>query len=66
MGVLVNWALKGCVRLTPQTLATLPIYLLRKLPIYDRFLARKRVGWITTDRDKGRAESASIGPICFQ
>lgn len=51
MGVLVNWALEGRIWLTPKALATLPIYLLWKLPIYGRFFARKRVGWIRTDRD---------------
>jgi cellulose synthase/poly-beta-1,6-N-acetylglucosamine synthase-like glycosyltransferase len=51
MGVLVNWALEGRLWLTPQALATLPLYLMWKLPIYGRFFARKRVGWVRTDRD---------------
>lgn len=37
MGVLVNWALEGRIWLTPKALATLPITLLWKLPIYGRF-----------------------------
>ncbi|AOL22415.1 Glycosyltransferase, catalytic subunit of cellulose synthase and poly-beta-1,6-N-acetylglucosamine synthase [Erythrobacter litoralis] len=51
MGVLVNWALEGRRWLTPQALAALPFYLMWKLPIYGRFFARKRVGWVRTDRD---------------
>jgi len=51
IGVLVNWALEGRRWLTPQALAAAPLYLMWKLPIYGRFLARKRVGWERTDRD---------------
>jgi cellulose synthase/poly-beta-1,6-N-acetylglucosamine synthase-like glycosyltransferase len=50
-GVFVNWALEGRLWLTPRALATLPFYLMWKLPIYGRFFARKQVGWVRTERD---------------
>lgn len=51
LGVLANWMLNGRLWLTSRALATLPLYLMWKLPIYCRFFARKHVGWVRTDRD---------------
>jgi cellulose synthase/poly-beta-1,6-N-acetylglucosamine synthase-like glycosyltransferase len=50
-GVLFNWALEGHLWLTPRALTTLPLYLLWKLPMYGRYFAGKRVGWVRTKRD---------------
>jgi hypothetical protein len=51
VGILVNWALEGRLWLTPSALAALPLYLIWKLPVYGRFIAGKRVGWVRTERN---------------
>jgi cellulose synthase/poly-beta-1,6-N-acetylglucosamine synthase-like glycosyltransferase len=50
-GVLVNWAIEGHRWLRPSTLLRLPLYLMWKLPLYGRFLAGKRAGWVRTERE---------------
>lgn len=50
-GVLVNWAIEGHRWLSPSALATLPLYVLWKMPMYGRLLVGKRVGWVRTERD---------------
>jgi cellulose synthase/poly-beta-1,6-N-acetylglucosamine synthase-like glycosyltransferase len=51
VGVLVNWAIEGHRWLRPTALVRLPLYLVWKLPLYARFLAGKRAGWVRTERE---------------
>lgn len=51
-GALAAWRSHGRDLVRLAELLTIPLYILRKLPLYLRFLVRRERRWVRTDRDK--------------
>jgi len=53
LSVLLAWARFGRGVLSFGRLAYAPVYALRKIPLYARFLVRRQVDWVRSKRDVG-------------
>jgi cellulose synthase/poly-beta-1,6-N-acetylglucosamine synthase-like glycosyltransferase len=51
-GVVVAWHRHGRDLLTAKDLAGAPLYAMRKLPLYARFLIARQVSWVRAKRDE--------------
>lgn len=54
--LLLTWARYARTMLPLKTLLTVPLYVLWKIPIYLRFMARRETRWIRTERQKDRID----------
>jgi hypothetical protein len=50
MGLCVAWAVFARKRLPPRAMASIPAYVLKKLPIYAGFLLHRQRAWVRTER----------------
>ena len=50
MGLCVAWAVFARKRLPPRVMASIPAYVLKKLPIYAGFLLHRQRAWVRTER----------------
>lgn len=51
IAVFVSWIRYGRQILTPRMLASAPAYMVRKFPIYLRFLLARQLNWVRSKRD---------------
>ena len=51
IAIFVSWVRYGRRVLTPRMLASAPAYMVRKLPIYLRFLLARQLNWVRSKRD---------------
>jgi hypothetical protein len=52
VAVLLAWSRFGRAILSLGDLAYAPVYALRKIPLYLKFLVRRQVEWVRSHRDK--------------
>jgi hypothetical protein len=50
MGLCVAWAVFARKRLPPRAMASIPVYVFKKLPIYAGFLLHRQRAWVRTER----------------
>ena len=54
LAVAAAWRALGRDILTPRELASIPVYIVRKIPGYLRLFRRRETKWIRTERDDGK------------
>jgi len=50
LAILMAWYTGGRDILSARDFLQLPIYILRKFPLYRQFLVRKETNWVKTER----------------
>jgi hypothetical protein len=57
MGLCVAWVVFARKRLPLRAMVSIPVYVLKKLPIYGRFLVNRQRAWVRTER---RLEESTV------
>jgi cellulose synthase/poly-beta-1,6-N-acetylglucosamine synthase-like glycosyltransferase len=66
LSVMIGWAMAGRREISLMDLASVPLYVLWKIPIYLKFFTKRQSSWVRTDRSKGGPMGAGDASVPTQ